>query len=836
MMPGRTGDPRYATRGWQGRRATVVKEGIRLAVIALAASLGACGDSAPAITGLGGNDGGGATAGQIELRRTDYGVIHVKAANYEDLGYGYAYAFAEDNLCVIAESYVTVNGERSKYFGPNASWPFYANTTVNNNLDSDFFFKLLIAEQRVEQLLALLPPNGPLPQVQDLVRGYVAGYNRYLADVGVANLPDPTCRGAAWVRPITEIDVYRRFYELALLASSGVAIEGIGAAQPPPPGKAATMAKLTPLEVATQLGLAWNEIQIGSNAIALGGEATANGRGMILGNPHFPWSGSERFYQAHLTIPGVLDVTGATLFGAPIVVIGHTKGLAWSHTVSSAWRFTPYQLALVPGMPTSYLVDGAPEQMSATPLTVEVVNGDGSLGTVNRTLYSTRWGPVFTSILGLPVFPWTPTVAHALGDVNAANFRFVNHFFEADHAQSTAELHEVLKRNQGVPWVNTIAADQDGFAFYADLSVVPNVPDDKALICAGALGLATFNVLGLPVLDGSRSECGWSVDADAIQPGTIGPSKMPQLFRRDYVTNSNDSHWLANPAQPLEGFMRVIGDERVERRMRTRIGLVMVQEQLAEAPFTRQDLQDLLFNDRQHAAELWLDALIPFCRLLPVIVGTSGPVMTGQACDVLAAWDRTDRLDSPGAPLFRRFGENLSLQTIPTGSSSNMGAFIDVWTVPFDPDDPVHTPAGMNVANPHVQIALADAMADLQGANLPLDATLRMAAFEPRGEEKIPIHGGPGGIGVFNAINNPWVAGQGWPDVQQGSSFIQVVSFDGDDCPDTRTILTYSQSANPASPFFADQTRLYSQGGWVTARYCEEEIAPGLISSRILHR
>src|SRR5687768_7718921 len=77
--------------------------------------------------------------GDIEIRRTEYGVVHVKAADYAGLGEGYGYAFAQDNLCVIADSYVTVNGERSRYFGPDASWHFAGNSTVNRNLDSDFF-------------------------------------------------------------------------------------------------------------------------------------------------------------------------------------------------------------------------------------------------------------------------------------------------------------------------------------------------------------------------------------------------------------------------------------------------------------------------------------------------------------------------------------------------------------------------------------------------------------------------------------------------------------------------------------------------------------------------
>lgn len=760
-----------------------------------------------------------------ELRRSDYGIVHVKANDYASLGYGYAYAFAEDNLCLMADSYVTVNGERSKYFGPEASWTFTGNGTTNNNLNSDFFFKLIIAQQRIEELLALPPPQGPLPAVRELVRGYVAGYNRYLRDTGIENLPDPSCRGAQWVREIREIDVYRRFYQLAMLASSGVAINGIGSAQPPIAGLIPSILP-SAQEIATQLQSRWEGIQIGSNAIALGGEATDSGRGMVLGNPHFPWDGAERFHQAHLTIPGKLDVTGVSLFGVPLILIGYNKDLAWSHTVSSAWRFTPYQLTLVPGAPTTYLVDGRPEQMTPWDLEVESRQADGQISTVSRTLYTTRWGPVFNEILGLPLFPWLPVQAYALADANAANFRYVNHFLETNQASSSRELLDILKRNQGVPWVNTLASDRHGEALYADISVTPNVPDAMALTCAGVLGLVTQPLLGLPVLDGSRSNCAWRNDDDAVQAGTLGPANMPYLLRTDYVTNSNDSHWLSNPQQPLEGYARIIGDERRARRMRTRSGLVMVESHLYDQgqTFSRQQMQDLLFNNRQHAAHLWLDDLIPFCRLTPVLIGLGGPVLTGEACDVLEAWDRSDNLDSPGAVLFRRFAENLYIAAVPSGTSASQLEFLDVWTRPFNVNDPVHTPSGLNVLNPHVALALGSAISDLNAAGFALNATLRQAQTEARGEERIPIHGGPGAMGVFNAITNPWVAGEGYSDVVHGSSFIQVVSFDGDDCPDARTILTYSQSTNPESPHYADQTRLYAESGWVEAQFCESEI------------
>ena len=81
---------------------------------------------------------------------------------------------------------------------------------------------------------------------------------------------------------------------------------------------------------------------------------------MLLGNPHFPWSGPNRFYEMHLTIPGQMDVMGVGIGTYPMVSIGFNKDVAWSHTVSTGKRFTLYELQLAEGDPTTYLVDGKP--------------------------------------------------------------------------------------------------------------------------------------------------------------------------------------------------------------------------------------------------------------------------------------------------------------------------------------------------------------------------------------------------------------------------------------------------------------------------------------------
>ena len=150
------------------------------------------------------------------IRRTAYGVPHILAHGWASLGFGYGYAFAQDNLCTMANDYVTVEAQRSRYFGPAGSYLQRGNGVAVSNLDSDIFFQQIIDSGVVQQLARALSPAE-----RQLEAGYAGGYNAYLAHVGgSAGVPDPTCRGQAWVKPITPLDSYLRFYQLMLLASS----------------------------------------------------------------------------------------------------------------------------------------------------------------------------------------------------------------------------------------------------------------------------------------------------------------------------------------------------------------------------------------------------------------------------------------------------------------------------------------------------------------------------------------------------------------------------------------------------------------------------------------
>jgi len=47
----------------------------------------------------------------------------------------------------------------------------------------------------------------------------------------------------------------------------------------------------------------------------------------------------------------------------------------------------------------------------------------------------------------------------------------------------------------------------------------------------------------------------------------------------------------------------------------------------------------------------------------------------------------------------------------------------------------------------------------------------------------------------------------------------------GSACPVGSTILTYSESSNPTSPHFADQTKLFSKKQFLPDPFCPKQIA-----------
>ncbi len=755
------------------------------------------------------------------IRRTSYGIPHIVAGDYESLGFGNGYATAQTSPCVLADTLVTARGERSRWFGPDARYS--DQVTLNaTNLQTDALVTDLRNRQVVEHLLAD-PVNGPSDQARALVRGYVAGVNKYLQDVGGADgVDDPACSGAAWVRPATPLDLWYGVYMANLLASTGVFVPQIVDAEPPtatdpglPASDQAHFAQVPadlPTKQQLMKGLGKDpDSAFGSNATALGSQVTSTGRGMLLGNPHFPWRGRYRFTQEQLTIPGEYDVAGASLIGSPVVNIGWNNDVAWSHTVSTAYRFTPYEYRLVPGSPTTYLTTDGPRELERRVVHIDVRGRDGNVHQVTEDLYRTDEGYVLDDPDVL--MPWTPASVFALRDANAEHLRTIDVFNDMAKTHSVQELLAAQDKAAGMPWVNTIAADRDGNVLYADHSVVPNVPDSLVQQCATPTGHVLLQLAGLPVLDGTRAsgDCAWRDDPDASRPGIFGPSNLPATVRQDWVMNANDSYWLPNPQQRLEGFARIIGCERCERSLRSRMVYTYVLDRLAGidglgpgGSMSPEQLQAIEYENRVYGAELAREGN----DLQEVCQAADG----GAACQALADWDGRTDIDSTGSQVFTEFFLRLPEQ--------------GRWEVPFDPARPVQTPRDLNEKNPQVVQAMRDAIDYLWSQHVPFDAPLReLQVAGDEGAPPIPVGGGQAETGNANVVvsRDPAANLDRLYPVSYGSSHIQRVAFT-DDGVDAATILTYGLAADSTSPYSHDQTELFSQERWVDFPFTDAEI------------
>ena len=177
---------------------------------------------------------------------------------------------------------------------------------------------------------------------------------------------------------------------------------------------------------------------------------TATGRGMVLGNPHFPWQGRYRFTQTQLTIPGEYDVRGAMLHGSPVVNIGWNDDVAWTHTVSTAYRFTPYEYRLVPGMPTTYVTEDGVQELERREVEIELPDGS----TVTEDLYRTPEGYVVDDQAGRVtegLLTWTAASVWAIRDANAEHLKTLDAFHEMGKAQDVDELARRRDRQPGHP-------------------------------------------------------------------------------------------------------------------------------------------------------------------------------------------------------------------------------------------------------------------------------------------------------------------------------------------------------------------------------------------------
>ncbi|MES1923856.1 penicillin acylase family protein [Salinisphaera sp. T31B1] len=872
------------------------------AALLVAGAIGGCssggGDDGVDDVGQAGNDSGALTDEQINapngnlqatIRTTTGGVPHITADNLESAGFGSGYVQARDNVCIIADSIIRARGERAKFYGPG---PNVADALpIGVNVVTDFSYKALGLLDRANEEFDELTPAS-----QAMLRGFAAGYNKYVDETDPTALP-AKCNQAPWVRDITAEDLYAYYQLVALYASGDNFVQGPlfaavppGVSPAPAPAAPATSAALstdTPelaaaLRRATPatLGLKsdYHERGMASNGWGIGGDMTENGRGALLANPHFPYTGNRRLYQSQITVPGVYNVNGAGLIGVAIPLIGFNEHVAWTHTVSTAQHFTLYDLTLKSGDPLTYIKDGQEKPITSKRISVEVNVGAAQPLTFQRDFYYSEYGPMLAANTINGALPaWGDTFAGrstavTYRDANIETARqVVDQWLAMGRADNLAEFQQPFKACGSVLWVNTMYADDAGRAFYIDGTSVPQLSQGaltafNARVSSNPV-VAALAASNLTLLDGSRSLNDW-VDNDCN--GRVGYAGMPRLQRSDYVQNSNDSYWATNPKQFLTGFSPLYGPTENILSPRTRMGLRMLENptdaglsQVAPAgsdgKFTGQEIIDALYSNRAYYAETLLDELRERCNAAgdtAIAYDDDNSRSVADGCAALAGWNGVYDLNSTGAQVFRVF----------------IGAFSPGYpaqfSVAFDPSQPETTPgtpypADDDLSDDPMLVALATGLNRLDQAGIDYDAPLADiqyqqpydarppsptgAAAQPTGDV-IPWHGNQNFEGGFNIVSVDTSAvedgtrypryapqgtiagtgglstadGEGWL-IGYGTSWHFGLNF-SDAGPQGYGLVSYSQSDDPSSAHYRDQDERYSAKNYRKLLYSNADI------------
>ena len=268
-----------------------------------------------------------AAAPNVEIRRTSHGIPHIKAQDFDGVGYGYGYAFAQDNLCEIAD---TLRDGRRRALALLRARRELREPRQRHDAEQPQLGLLLPADQDdrvVEKLLAQPPPAGPLPEI---TRGRRAA---------TSPATTPTCaRPASTGSPTRAAAARRGCGRSPSSTSTGASTSSRcwparawrstasargAAADAGRPRRRAAARRPSSRDAARDGSRSATSAPTPSRSAR---RRPSDGNGPAARQPALPVGRARALLPGPPHDPGQVDVAGASLFGVPLVLIGHTRG------------------------------------------------------------------------------------------------------------------------------------------------------------------------------------------------------------------------------------------------------------------------------------------------------------------------------------------------------------------------------------------------------------------------------------------------------------------------------------------------------------------------------
>ncbi|MEM1116535.1 MAG: penicillin acylase family protein [Bacteroidota bacterium] len=303
---------------------------------------------------------------------------------------------------------------------------------------------------------------------------------------------------------------------------------------------------------------------VGSNNWAVSGDVSATGSAIVADDMHLGLRLPHIWFRASLAYDG-RRVTGVTLPGTPLMVVGSTGDVAWGFTNSYGDYIDYVRLVPDPDRPGHVLTaDGS--------VAVDTVRAEVRLGGTSRTLAIARtpWGPVTA----------TDAEGHAYAMQWAAHRPEATNLTLLDvEAATTLDAALAVANRTGIPAQNFVAGDRDGRIGWT---------------LAGRIPARTGR-------DGRRPVD--STDPDARWAGFVAPEAAPRV-----VDPEDGRLWTANARVVGGEALAVIGDGGYAHGARAQ----QIRDALRalDAPISERDLLGVQLDDRALFYAPWREVML----------------------------------------------------------------------------------------------------------------------------------------------------------------------------------------------------------------------------------
>ena len=684
-------------------------------------------------------------AEQATIRRDTYGVPHILAETEEAAAFAMGYAQAEDHCVEIARRFLSARGEEAKYTGAGIETDFESKRYGIHEIAQKNFGKLS-------------------PLMQQINNAFAAGFNRYV-EKNRKDLP-------TWIPAFDGVDVLARSRQEVFRFTFNRG-NLIGQIKQKYASSTARLETLFPNEESLE----------GSNMWAIAGSRTTSGKPILLGNPHQPWS--VLYWEAHVTVPGKINLFGTTYAGLPVLRHGFNDTLGWTHTVNNIDAEDVYALKLDPKNSQQYVFDGKPQLLVKKACTVEVKQADGKLKTEQREFVYSHLGPVIHQ---------TSDKAFAIKSAILEEVRFFEQWYAMGKARNWAEFQAALKMNL-LPMFNLTYADVEGNTFYLWCGMMPQRVDD-----------GTDYRLDVP---GDTGKYVWT----KFHP----VSELPQLLnpKGGYLQNCNSAPWWTSLRDPLDpkkfpSYFETGGT----LSLRSQMSLEMLE---SKAKFSFEDVRRLKYNTIMLLAERVKPDLIKAIKAAP-----KPSEELNRGLFMLELWDNSTSDDSRGGPLFQRFWDTYRV------------ALKEPFAVPWDMKNPAQTPSGIAdpaLAMKHLEEAVRW-MRKNHGSEMAAWGEVNRFRI---GDLEIPADGASGDYGLFRVVQSVaqpdgkrivGTVASDKPMVGGGDGWVMAMEFTKPIV--AYSVLAYGQTTNLKSKHSTDQLRLFANHQYKRAWFSEADIKANL--------